>query len=499
MADEVEIELGGRTRSSANFSRGKVSHVFILLALAFSVMTAALLFSALSRLGSNGVVDWAVVVSFIFNGVFSCYALIKDAVVRPYSLIQIHWLFFLAFFVVAPLSQYASGYLCWDYLISDASYLNANILLFVWAVIFFACSTVGVRHSRTGEKDIEGFFERLPQVSRSAVAVFVLLSVIATAAIIFLVGFENLFSRSTFSLGLDQTIGLLLEKVLRCTPLFAFAFVFVRFEQCRDCLGSLVLCGVLLLLADFPFGMARYNAAAVYGGLLLLCVPLFKGHKGLFPLFFLFLFLVVFPASNVFRHNEFDLGLLASAIADVFVSFGEGFSTEDYDAYSMFVRSVDYVSMLGATDGAQLCGALLFFIPRSIWPGKPVGSGVVMAIAQGQAFTNISCPLPAEGIMNFGFVGLFLFAAIIGKLCRKIDDKGSLGGWAVFYPFLCFLFFFMLRGDMLSSFAYVIGFAAVYLAMFFFVSSFSRLRGSRLRRKGIKEDLSGFEGRRRVG
>ena len=101
--------------------------------------------------------------------------------------------------------------------------------------------------------------------------------------------------------------------------------------------------------------------------------------------------------------------------------------------------------------------------------------------------------------MNFGFVGLFLFAAIIGKLCRKIDDKGSLGGWAVFYPFLCFLFFFMLRGDMLSSFAYVIGFAAVYLAMFFVVSSFSRLRGSRLRRKGIKEDLSGFEGRRRVG
>ena len=174
-----------------------------------------------------------------------------------------------------------------------------------------------------------------------------------------------MFSRSTFSLGLEQTFSLLLEKVLRCTPLFAFAFVFVRFKQHRDCLATLVLCAALLFLADFPFGMPRYNAAAVYGGLMLLCVPLFRRRRGLFPLVFLILFLVVFPASNVFRANEFDLSLLTSAITKTITSFGEGFSSGDYDAYSILVRSLDYVGAHGPTQGMQLLGAFLFFVPRS--------------------------------------------------------------------------------------------------------------------------------------
>lgn len=493
----VDSALKGRARGrirsdSCSVSNG-VSHAFVLLMLMFSAVTVALISCVLFGFESAGAASWAVIASFVLNGILSCCALVKDAAARSFSLVQIHWLFFLTFFVVAPLSQYAVGYFCWGYLISDPSYLRANFLLFIWAVLFFAFSTVRAKRPKVDSRGADKFFEGLPQVSRDSVAILVLLSAAATAGIVVLAGFENLFSRSTFSLGLDQTLTLLLEKVLRCTPLFAFAFTFVRFKQRRDCLGSLALCTVLLFLADFPFGMERYNAAAMYGGLMLLCVPVFRKCKGAFPVFFLLLFLVVFPASNVFRYNEFDLSLLSSAVADAFFSFGKGFSTEDYDAYSMLVRSVDYIEAYGATNGVQLLGVLLFFVPRSIWPEKPVGSGVTIATDQGQAFTNVSCPLPAEGIMNFGFVGLVLFAAIFGMLCRRIDAKGNVGGWAVFYPSLCFLFFFVLRGDLLSSFAYLVGFAAVYLIALFVVLSSPRPLDSFDGQRDLKKVRSAHE------
>lgn len=459
--------MRGVPRSGLTPSR--MSHAFILLMLAFGAAVLALFFSVLSGLEPRDVAGWAVVVSFVFNGVFSCWALIKDAAARPYSLVQVHWLFFLTFFVVAPLSQYAADYFCWDYPISDASYLTANVLLLVWAMVFSVFSMMGAKHVKLAEENASGFFAQMPQVSRGSVVILVSLSAAATVAIVLLVGLDNLFSRSTFSFELDQTLTLLLDKVLRCTPLFAFVFVFIRFKQSGDCLGALVVCAALLLLADFPFGMARYNAAAVYGGLLLLCTPFFRRCKGLFPLVFLLLFLVVFPAWNVFRANEFDLGLFISAAGKALSSLGEGFSTGDYDAYSMFVRSLNYAESYGPTGGMQLLGALLFFVPRSIWPAKPIGSGAMMASAQGQAFTNISCPLSAEGIVNFGILGVALFAAVLGVLCRKIDRESGSGGLEIFYPFLCFLFFFMLRGDLLSSFAYATGFAAVFYAMYLVV------------------------------
>lgn len=466
MVDMLEGKSGTRLPVGSGRSNSKKGHAFILLTLVLAASVLTLLSSVLLGIESRGDVNWAVVVSFLFNGAFACWALIRDAAVRPFSLVQVHWLFFLTFFVIAPLSQYAANYSCWGYPVSQTSYVTSNAILFIWAVFFLAFSTVGAKGATSSAGNAESFFYRLPQVSKGSVWVVLALSLVATSMLVSLVGFENLFSRSTFSLNLDKTQSLLLEKVLRCTPLFAFTFAFIRFKQSKDCFGALVLGAILLLLADFPFGMPRYNAAAVYGGLMLLCIPSFRRRKGLFPIVFLLLFLVVFPASNVFRLNEFDLDLFAMAIGRTFASFSEGFCSADYDAYSMLPRALDYVSVHGLTGGAQLLGALLFFVPRVVWPEKPQGSGATIVSAQGQAYTNISCPLPAEGIMNFGVIGLVAFAVLFGIACKRIDASSEMGGWAIFHPFLCFLFFFMLRGDLLSSFAYTTGFAVVYFATF---------------------------------
>ena len=84
------------------------------------------------------------------------------------------------------------------------------------------------------------------------------------------------------------------------------------------------------------------------------------------------------------------------------------FNNVDFDAYSLFARTIEYVQQASITFGKQLLGTIFFIIPRALWQGKPEHSGVIVSAAQGQEFTNLSCPIMAEGYINFGFLRLDL-------------------------------------------------------------------------------------------
>ena len=159
--------------------------------------------------------------------------------------------------------------------------------------------------------------------------------------------------------------------------------------------------------------------------------------------------------------------MFGEALIEVFGNLPRGFCAVDYDAYSMVARTLQYVGSFGATGGYQLLGALLFFVPRSVWPSKPEGSGNFVGAAQGQTVLNISSPLPAEGIVNFGILGLILFAVVTALICRGVDRwfLESNSAARLFYPFACLLLFFMMRGDLLSSFAYTVGYTASFFCL----------------------------------
>lgn len=69
-------------------------------------------------------------------------------------------------------------------------------------------------------------------------------------------------------------------------------------------------------------------------------------------------------------------------------------------------KAVEYIAENGTTNGRQLLGCFLFFIPRTIWKTKPIGSGALVAEIIGQEHTNISMPFIGEGLINFGFLVL---------------------------------------------------------------------------------------------
>ena len=69
--------------------------------------------------------------------------------------------------------------------------------------------------------------------------------------------------------------------------------------------------------------------------------------------------------------------------------------------------------------------------------------------------------------MNFGIVGVLIFALTLSFLVTKLDsaywnnaEKNNRRGLFAPYLFLVFMLFFVMRGDLLSGFAYVCGFVA---------------------------------------
>lgn len=149
----------------------------------------------------------------------------------------------------------------------------------------------------------------------------------------------------------------------------------------------------------------------------------------------------------------------------------------DFDAYANIVHTIHYVQENGVTWGRQLLGSVFFFIPRTIWLNKPVGSGHVVAKYFYFPNFNVSSPLQAEALINFGIIGFPIFAMIFGRILRNVDDcyknrinqlrinPDSLAFIDVVYPFWLGFVFFISRGDLMSSFAYMVGFTLAGLPL----------------------------------
>lgn len=465
----------------------KYSHLTYLFLMG---MIAAVFIMLLIQISAVGTTHYSlgVIAGFCLNLLVATFLLVKESLAKPFSLAQVHWLFIIVFMCIAPCSQYLNGFACWGFLLSDGDYISTNFLVSIWEVLFVAGGLLSHKN-QIASNPIQMY--DLP-VSKGAVNLSLLLSLICALLLIKMVGFGNLFARSTFYLGLDQTTGLVAEQLLRAIPVFAFVVSWIRWKKYHDSLLCVVFALTLMLISAFPFGLSRYSMAVVYGGLCLFCFSVFRYKKGLFPLFFLLAFLVFFPASNAFRANDFSLQTLFGAVISTIGRLGQGFLTEDYDAYSMLYRAWNFVSTSESTYGYQLIGVLLFFIPRSFWPLKPVGSGHMIAESQHQAFLNLSCPFPGEGIVNFGIVGLIAFALIGSLIVCKIDEAlwaGTSRKWfKPFYPFSVMFVFFIMRGDMLSSFSYLVGFFTAYCLVLATVrASTPPIEGSK---DGLDGDLS---------
>ncbi|WP_229698054.1 hypothetical protein [Wenjunlia tyrosinilytica] len=169
--------------------------------------------------------------------------------------------------------------------------------------------------------------------------------------------------------------------------------------------------------------------------------------------------LVVFPYSDYFRYDKREPVHV--------VSLAEQFTTNgDYDAYQQIQTGISYVHENGFTPTAAL-GPPLFFVPRSVWPGKPADAGILLAGHAGYTFDNLSAPLWVESYMWAGIPSLAIVFGLIGAVGRRVDDirnrlRGQPGTLAaVLVPGFAFYQLILLRGSLMA----IVGPLALLLAI----------------------------------
>lgn len=363
--------------------------------------------------------------------------------------------FFIFFFVITPIVTYALDLSYWGLTVDEDLRLAGSFvaLLFVGT---YALAYISFDRKRSK-------VNLLP--SR--------LSVKVSRFKIYLLLFSVLFLQlyiSDFSLGvlfvrdfvLDEAavntgkiFWLLNQTFFRSVPTILFLYLF-SYRNCtnlRKIDHFLIL--LLMIFIASPTSVPRFLAACFY--LPVIYVYFIKNNRINYGLLLLLSLLVLFPlldSSRLFAlSNEFSF-----SIADQLIS---NFTAGHLDAFQSIMMALKYDNFTLFT---QIVGALFFFVPRSIWPEKPVGSGSFVADQLGLSFNNISMSWPAEWYLSFGILGLFIGAFLLAYLFIRFGSGIESKSRPVDYIFSVMfvpMAILVLRGDMLSAVSFTSG---IYLA-----------------------------------
>lgn len=441
----------------------------ILLFAFFMFLFAALALNIDAVQTTNITID----LTFWLIGIVALAQIIYAASTYCFSMNTFHWLFIFFFFFCSPYLQYLKGSFCLNYYPTDQQILNANLLIILWEITYsFFFTFAKKRKASVDTKKLLLFDNIRPQQTRFFLKISIIICLAIAAFMLASGGTDIIFSRSSGEgvfVGDSSALTSLFSYVVRNFVTYSAAIAIIYFKYNRKAKHLLITLTVLLIITCSPFGMPRFQAATIYCGLLILLFPnMTKKYR--FVIGFVFAFLILFPLLNTFRYNNvLELGL-QEAVRTSLNNVTQNLTDANFDAYVMLMKVQEYVAENGITWGGQLLGAALFFVPRGIWPGKPYGTGYTIHITEKKygAAANVSCPLLGEGYVNFGFFGVFLFAAVLGVVAAKLDawfynGKNDESGYSyrIIYAFVPTMLFFMMRGDLMSTTSFLLSYIVV--------------------------------------
>lgn len=265
-------------------------------------------------------------------------------------------------------------------------------------------------------------------------------------------------------------IHLLHTLVLRALPLVAIATGLrvigtAGVRRHPLLVSALAVVGVATMLGNNPFAASRmWFVCAVFG---VLGPLVFLRIGSGWPIALCAIAgLTLLPALSENRYSfTFDDFLATFQLVSPFDYLTR---SSDVDSLGMTALGVKWVDMNGHQWGRQILGALFFWVPRFLWPGKPGGSGPMVTGDLGFEFTNLAMPIMAESYIDFGF-GLVLVAVLLASLLVRADGlywsgryrgrRGRVRVIDVILPFWLGCAIYLTRGDLISAMAYVGGFS----------------------------------------
>jgi hypothetical protein len=445
----------------------------------FYSVAVVILLALFALIDLNGA-DYLVISSFIFIFMQSIVGIAQDK--TSYSLNQFYWLFNMLFFAIAPFIQYSVKVYPWIVTISSTDLLSTNVYIIL---INLCYSVVRLFQRGTYKKTFitnisrrKRFIDWNIDFSKRYFKRTFIVFLCCVAVLIAVTGFSNLFLRANSwgnasELEINSSFRLVIDKFMRGAILFylLLSILYFRIWNSKISLFWLISILVIAIITNFPTGIPRYMAGSFYIGVLLNWKRVFKyNYIPIVIAFFALCFL--FPAFAATRNSEFDISKSANFVLNPAV---DGYTSGNFDSYVMVSESIKYIDNHSITWGNQLFGSLFFFIPRSIWVNKPTGSGDTIAKAHNYVFANVGCPYIAEGIINWGRLGGFLFIAALSCLIYRYDffywnmikNNFVNNFWVLMYPVSMGFLVFILRGDLLSSLSYYIGIIVGGMAIFY--------------------------------
>jgi oligosaccharide repeat unit polymerase len=392
--------------------------------------------------------------------------------VRRFNLGASYSLFALFFFGIIPLFEYRLG-ITYNNASTpkDSSYVTAAQFALLSSIFFY----IGYGLRRGTSVDI-GALRRIRFVSRRhrQLALWSTLAVLGCLALFIAYFYDfslfNILFRG-FGEEIEQSaIGNSFSTYFARPLFFNLILIMLLTGYRRRPVPRAAIYPLLFFLMIFvsPVGVPRSLAGALY--IPLLMMVFLPKYYSKYSVLCVILFAVLFaaPVADVFRSINHSNN----------VDLGENFNLEyvfsgHFDAFHNLVQVIelDYRS-----EGWQVVGVLLFWVPRALWEGKPVGTSFDFADFAGYAAHNISFTLPAEFYVDYGVYGIICGMFLVGLLYRQLDlilsrrqEPGSIASYvfAISHFELSVLGLYLIRGSVLSSFAYTVGVGATLATIYF--------------------------------
>lgn len=367
---------------------------------------------------------------------------------------QVVWLFVYVFLGLAPLAQMRSG----DYPGTtpdlDTALNSAAMLVVAVGTGAFA---LGVALGGGGGSTRPPHPVRVDPyrvVVLSAVALAIASYYAARLGIDTLLATRSERNAAEAALWANDTARAVIEAAATFPLLVAFAALCRLRQQRRTAgqRGSGLLAGfVLVVLAVVvnPVSTPRYVAGTA--GLAVLVALGAAGPRWART------FAVALAAGLVLVFPYADLARNSASQSQLRTGPAQALSSGDFDAVDQINNTVAYVREEGHTFGRQLSGAALFWVPRAVWPSKPVDTGILLADFREYSFSNLSAPLWAELFIDGGWPLLAVGMAAVGVAVRRLDQRSARAGPAVGASVLAgivpFYLVLVLRGSLLQSMA----------------------------------------------
>jgi hypothetical protein len=262
--------------------------------------------------------------------------------------------------------------------------------------------------------------------------------------------------------------GLVIKKFLLFMPSAALLIYLNGMIQGRQqwAFSSVCVLGILILLVAFtenPLTEKRHALGPVYLGLVFVAFrSRLKGLNGRLLLLVASMVLI-FPAISVMTHShhQFLHGVQLSAVVE---TLKDHYLSVNYDAWANTYTIVEMVGRQGIGWGRQLLGDFLFFVPSSVWHMKPLATGIAIGnfliMHHSGWFTNLSAPLPAEGYIDFGTLGVALYGAVLAVIVEWLNRIAADDSRSIAFPIAVYASLFLmfaLRGSLMVAFAYGAG------------------------------------------